>query len=75
MTEEQPKFKPEIRLTFSGMVPVDKIEDAEELHKQLRAFCQAWTTKFLFNGQITKSLEPCCKKGLENAKNIRVSQR
>lgn len=55
-------FKPQLRLTVQASVPVHTALEAEDEYENLKVFLLAISPDITLNGQITKMLEPCCKK-------------
>ncbi|MCJ7777743.1 MAG: hypothetical protein MUP16_05460 [Sedimentisphaerales bacterium] len=60
MANEQ--FKSELRLIGQFSVPVEDTLEGEELYRQLKEILKYHSPNMSLNGQLMKSLEPCCKK-------------
>jgi hypothetical protein len=58
--KNEPIIKP-LRLLFQGSITIENAEDAEIVYDELKALVQSYGRDCTLNGQVMKSLEPCCK--------------
>lgn len=55
-------FKSQLRLIVQASIPVEGDKQGDALYNELKIYLLAWSKDITLNGQITKTLEPCCKK-------------
>jgi len=63
------KPEPELRVVFQASVPIDNIYEGEQIYNRIKKVMLNYSERITMNGQITKNLEPCCRKVPDNDKN------
>jgi len=71
---ENVPFKSELRLIFQGSVKVINADEADAIYEGLKTFFSLYRESLILNGQLMKSLEPCCKKHHKGAPNVEISK-
>jgi hypothetical protein len=61
---EKPENKPDLRLNFQGSIPFESADNAEIFYTRLKEMVKSQSEKSIINGQVSKMLEPCCKKNI-----------
>ncbi len=72
--ETQPT-KLELRLLIQGNIPVDSVYHGEELYDALKKFIKGYSDRSVFNGQVTKHLELCCRQPAKKEPNEKIPEK